>query len=114
MGRRLQLFMIVISLLVFVTIVRYIRKSKLTTQTAVIWILWSMGLVVISIFPGLIYNLVKLLGIVTPMNGLFMIMIFILYCLVFFLFLKVSILETKLMALAQDQAIHNKENEEKQ
>ncbi len=104
--------MIVISVIVFLAILHYIRKSKLTTQMAVIWILWSMGLVIISIFPDIIYNLVKLLGIATPMNGLFMIMIFIVYCLVFFLYLKVSILETKLMALAQDQAIHNKEKSE--
>ena len=113
MGRRLQFFMIAISIVVFLSILHYIRKSKLTTQMAVIWVLWSMGLVIISIFPQIVYNLVKLLGITTTMNGLFMIMIFIVYCLVFFLYLKVSILETKLNVLAQDQAIHNKKTEER-
>ena len=113
MGRRLQLFMIAISILVFLAIVHYIRKSRLTTQMAVIWILWSMGLIIISIFPQIIYSLVKLLGIATTMNGVFIIMIFIVYCLVFFLYLKISILETKLNALVQDQAIRNKENAER-
>ena len=113
MGRRLQLFMIAISILVFLAIVHYIRKSRLTTQMAVIWILWSMGLIIISIFPQISYSLVKLLGIVTTMNGVFIIMIFIVYCLVFFLYLKVSILETKLNALVQDQAIRNKEDAER-
>lgn len=113
MGLRLQLFMIAISVVVFLAIVHYIRKSRLTTQMAVIWILWSMGLIIISIFPQIIYSLVKLLGIATTMNGVFIIMIFIVYCLVFFLYLKISILETKLNALVQDQAIRNKENAER-
>ena len=113
MGLRLQFFMIAISVLVFLAIMHFIRKSRLTTQMAVIWILWALGLVIISIFPQIIYSLVKLLGITTTMNGLFIIMIFIVYCLVVCLYLKVSILETKLNALVQEQAIRSKEDTER-
>jgi hypothetical protein len=105
MTAHLQYTLIAISLIVTFMIIRFIRRNKLSTQMAVIWILWSIGLVLISIFPNMIYSLSKFLGIQSSMNTLFLLMVFILYCLVFFLYLKISILENKLYSLAQYVAI---------
>ena len=105
---QLQVFLVIISIIVFIAIIRFIKKSKLSTQMAVIWILWSICLILISVFPTIIYNLSKILGIIAPMNTLFLLMMFILYCLVFFLYLRISILEYKLKTLAQHIGIHEK------
>lgn len=101
--------LIIVSLLVLMMIIRYIRKSRLSTSMAVIWVLWSLGLVLISVFPEIVYGLTTLLGIISPMNSLFLIMVFILYLLVFFLYLKISILEDKLSSLTQHMGIREAE-----
>ena len=110
---QLQVFLVIISIIVFISIIRFIKKSKLSTQMAVIWILWSIGLILISVFPTIIYNLSKILGIIAPMNTLFLLMMFILYCLVFFLYLRISILEYKLKNLAQHIGISDRNNIQK-
>ena len=114
MPKQLQVFLIVISILVLFFIVRFIKKSKLSTQMAVIWILWSIGLILISCFPQIVYRLSDFLGIQTPMNTLFLIMMFILYCLVFFLYLRISILENKLKAIAQHIGIDEFRNSKRE
>ena len=114
MSKQLQYSLIAVSLLVLFMIVRYIRKSRLSTNMAVIWVLWSLGLVLISVFPNIIYGLTSLLGIISPMNSLFLIMVFILYLLVFFLYLKISILENKLNSLAQHIGISEEQKAKKQ
>ena len=55
----------------------------------------------------------KLLEIKTTINALYLIMIFILYCLVFYLFLKISILENKLKNLIQIIALQKKNEGDK-
>lgn len=112
MTTQLKLTLITASLLVFFFIFHFIRKSKLSNQMAVIWILWSIFLIIISIFHELIYNISYSLGIVSPINGLFLIMMFILYILVFFLYLKISVLENKVTTLAQHIAINEKKSSE--
>ncbi len=102
---KLQIILLLISIVFFFKIIRYIKKSKLTTDLAIIWILWGCGLIVISLFPSIVTFIANLLGIITTINALFLIMIFFLYCLVFYLFLKVSYLEDKLRKLAQYIAI---------
>ena len=109
MSQTLQVALVTVSILVFCLILIYIRKSKLTRQTATIWILWSFGLIIISIFPNIIYSVTNFLGIAAAINGIFLIVIFILYILVFYLYLRVSNLESKLKALAQHVGIDDSE-----
>ena len=112
MTAQLKITLITASLLVFFFIYYFIRKSKLSNQMAVIWILWSIFLIIISIFHEVIYKISYSLGIASPINGLFLIMMFILYVLVFFLYLKISVLENKVTTLAQHIAINEKTNNE--
>ena len=46
---KLQIILLLISIVFFFKIIRYIKKSKLTTDLAIIWILWGCGLIVISL-----------------------------------------------------------------
>ena len=108
---RLQIVLFVLSFLFLTVIIRYIKKSKLSTDLATLWILWGFGLILLSIFPTIISFIAKILGIIAPINALFLIMIFLLYCMVFYLFLKVSILEDNIKNLIQYIALQeNKRN----
>ena len=96
---RLQLILFLFSILFFIIILYFIKRSKISLDLASVWILWGCGLITISIFPEIVEYTSKLLEIKTTINALYLIMIFILYCLVFYLFLKISILENKLKNL---------------
>ena len=90
MAWKLQLILLTFSILFLFIIIKFIKKSKLTTDIAIIWILWGIGLIIISAFPILMQYIANILGIATTINALFLIMIYLLYCLVFYLFIKIS------------------------
>jgi len=113
MTLQLQMFLILGSLSFFFLSLRLIKRSKFSTELAVIWIIWGLGLIVISIFPQIIYQLTSLLGFIAPINMLYLFMIFFLYCLVFYLYLKVSVLEDKLKSLIHETALIKKELDKK-
>ena len=112
MSLKLQIFMIIVSLTVFLLILWNIKKSKLSTDMATVWILWGIGLIVLSIFPQIIGFIGNIIGIVTPMNTLYLVTIFLLYILVFFLYIKLSLLEERTKNLAHAIALMKKEYEE--
>lgn len=105
---RLQIILFLFSILFFMIILFFIKKSKISLDLASVWVLWGCGLILISIFPNIVEFTSNILGIKTTINALYLIMIFILYCLVFYLFLKISILEDKLRSLIQIIALKNK------
>lgn len=105
---RLQLILFLFSILFFIIILYFIKRSKISLDLASVWILWGCGLITISIFPEIVEYTSKLLEIKTTINALYLIMIFILYCLVFYLFLKISILENKLKNLIQIIALQKR------
>ena len=110
---RLQLILFLFSILFFIIILYFIKRSKISLDLASVWILWGCGLITISIFPEIVEYTSKLLEIKTTINALYLIMIFILYCLVFYLFLKISILENKLKNLIQIIALQKKNEGDK-
>lgn len=113
MTLQLQMFLILGSLSFFFLSLRLIKRSKFSTELAIIWIIWGLGLIVISIFPQIIYQLTSLLGFIAPINMLYLFMIFFLYCLVFYLYLKISVLEDKLKNLIHETALIKKELDNK-
>ncbi|WP_195548454.1 DUF2304 domain-containing protein [Holdemania sp. 1001095H_141210_F2] len=108
MAWKLQLILLTFSILFLFIIIKFIKKSKLTTDIAIIWILWGIGLIIISAFPILMQYIANILGIATTINALFLIMIYLLYCLVFYLFIKISALEDKVKNLTQYIALKEK------
>ena len=73
----------------------------MSLDSAALWVLWSLGVVFIAFFPEIITWISHILGIAAPINSVFLIMIFLLYALVFFAYIKVSLLEEKLKNLIQ-------------
>lgn len=113
MTSQLQFFLVIGSLLFFFASVKMIKHSKFSSDLAVIWVVWGLGIILISIFPDIIYQLTALFGFIAPINMLYLFMIFFLYCLVFYLYLKVSTVEDKLKSLIQEVALLKKEIDEK-
>lgn len=90
-----------------------IRKSQMQIGDSLFWILISIALVFLSIFPEIASLFTKLLGIGTTVNFIFLAMIFILLIKVFFLSIKISQMEEKIKNLVQRIAITNNIEEKK-
>lgn len=88
-----------------------IRKAQMQIEDSIFWILFSITLVIISIFPNIAYFLADLLGIGSPVNFVFLTVIFILIFKVFSMSIKMSQLEYKIKNLVQQIAIKNRELE---
>lgn len=82
-----------------------IRKSMAKIEDALFWIFFSFMLIVLSLFPQIAYWLSELLGIQTPVNMIFLAIIFALIVKIFKLSLRISQLENKQQDFVQRYAI---------
>lgn len=108
-------FRLVLALVSFGTILfflRKIRKAKVQIQDVLFWLLFSAVLLVLCIFPGILSYFSKLLGIQSPANLLFLVIIFLLLIHQFSLTLKISMLEKKLYQLGRKNALDDVDEKE--
>jgi hypothetical protein len=109
MSTQIQIILIIGTILSFFSLVFKIKKSKLNIDYASLWIIGSMLLIILAIFPNIIYVISNFVGIKSPINMVFVLAIFTLFFFVFYLLLKISILEEKLKNLIQQISIDRKE-----
>lgn len=110
----LRILLFLGSVAVFLVISYCIRKRRIQLKDGVFWIIFSFLLILISIFPVLAVWASSILGIQSPSNCVFLILIFLLGCHQFFLTIRISRLEIKYNQLVQNIAIYRKlEDEEK-
>lgn len=111
---QLRIVLFVGSVAVFLLIAQSIRRKKILMKDGIFWILFGFLLVLVSIFPSIAVWAAQILGIQSPSNCVFMIIIFLLGCHAFFLTIRVSQLEMKMTKLIQKIAIEKElETEEK-
>ena len=109
----LRILLIVMSLLAAVYAVRQIRKSQMKIENAIYWFMFILIVIVLSVFPELAMILARILGIESPVNLIYLAMIFLLLVKVFSLSVKISQMEYKIGILAQEAGIMKKKYEEK-
>lgn len=97
----LNLVFIIASIFTFIFIVLKIRKNGLNIDDSIIWILWAIVLLVISIFPILPTMISEKLGFMATSNFIFSIFIFFLYILLFIQSIQISKLKDKQKELIQ-------------
>lgn len=92
---------IITSIFTFIFIVLKIRKNGLNIDDSIIWILWAIVLLVISIFPVLPTIISEKLGFMSTSNFIFSVFIFFLYILLFVQSIQISKLKDKQKELIQ-------------
>ena len=70
---RVQIFAIVGSALLFVFVLELLRRRRLSEPYAILWLLASVVLLVLSVWDDLLDSLADLVGIATPANALFVV-----------------------------------------
>lgn len=110
----LRILLFLGSVVVFTIISLCIRKRRIQLKDGIFWVAFGFLLILVSVFPVLAIWASSILGIQSPSNCVFLILIFLLGCHQFFLTIRISRLEIKNNQLVQNIAIYRKlEDEEK-
>lgn len=104
--------LILFSVLTIVFIIKKIRQSKLQIEYSLFWIGFSIFLILISVFPQIVYWFTDLIGIQSPVNFVFLVIIFILIMKNFMMTIELSQLENKVKELVQELVVNSKMSEE--
>ncbi len=108
----LRVSLIVVSLLTLWYTARKIRKSQLQIEDSIFWLGFSAVLVILSIFPSIANWAAGILGILSPVNFIFLAIIFILILKSFSLSIRLSQLDAKIRTLTQEVAIREEVGKE--
>ena len=90
-----------------------IRKLQVKMQDAIFWVIFAGILFVLGIFPEACYWLTERLGIMSPANLIFLVIIFLLMEKVFTLSIIVSQLEEKISVLSAEVALRSEAAEKR-
>ena len=90
-------------------ILRRVRKAQVQIEDTIFWLGFSAVLLLLSLFPQAAFWLSRVLGFQSPINLVYLVIIFMLLIKQFFMTIRISQLDSKLRSLAQKVAL----NEEK-
>ena len=95
-----------------------IKKAKLKIEYALFWIVSSILLLILSIFPQIAYFFADICGIKSPVNFIFLFSIMVLFVHNFYLTLRISNLDNMINSLTEEIAVRDyykkeEENESK-
>lgn len=107
MSITLRTLLLVAALITAAWILRKISKLKVKMQDAIFWIVFAGVLCVLAIFPEICYWMTGALGMMSPANLIFLVVIFLLMEKVFTLSIIVSQLEDKIETLSAELALRN-------
>ncbi len=102
----LRILLFISSLLSFIFVIRRLRKSEVQLYDTTFWIALSALFVVLSLFPQLAIGLSELIGIQSPVNMVFLIIIFFLLGHCFIQSLRFSRLEDSFRRMVGDEALN--------
>lgn len=110
MGLKLQMFFIIASIVTFIFVIKKIQKHGLNIDDAIVWILWSIVLLIVSVFPSIPTWISKELGFMSTSNFIFCLFIFFLYIMLFNQTTQISKLKEKQKELIQKLSIKGYKN----
>ena len=112
MSTVLRVLLIVVSAIVVFFVLRKIRRAQLNIDDSIFWILFSVILLVISIFPQIAIWVSEKVGIESPANFVFLFMIFMVLVKLFQLAIDLSVLKHRLNRLAQKVSLNRHDDAE--
>ena len=90
MSTNLRIGLLFASLMVFLLILYFVIKKRFFIKYSIAWLLWSVFILLMVLFPDVFYELSHSIGIEMPVNAVFLITIFLLYALVFYVYVMIS------------------------
>ncbi len=109
MSLSLRILCVVGAVITFLVVTHNIRRRKLRLDDSLFWVVLSVALLVMAVFPGIVSALASALGFQAPSNFVFLAVIAVLTAKLFSLSAEVSTLRSRLDQLAQEEALLNKD-----
>lgn len=113
MPTKLVIFLIIVALIFVVYVWCNIVKRKLTIKYALIWLLFSIAMIIAVLIPGFLKIICNAIGIVTVSNFIFFMGFGLLLFITFALTKIISDQKSKITALCQEVSILKYEKENK-
>lgn len=101
------------SILTALYVLRRVRKSRMRTEDSVFWLVFSLILVLMGLFPNAVSALAGLIGVMSAANLVFLIVIFLLIIKLFLMDQRISTLQRQVTDTAQAEAIRQRREEGK-
>lgn len=111
MSVKLQIFLFLSTVIMFIFMIKLIKKETLQLKYSLLWIIIGVMMIILSIFPCILEYISKVLGIVTPTNTLFLIGLIFELMIVFSLTVALSKSSERVKNLSQEIALIRKEFE---
>lgn len=109
MSLTIRISLVFFTCLTFLCFLHFIRKFNLNIKYSILWILIALLLIFLGIFPELIIWISYKIGFLSTVNMVYLIIIFILICIIFYLTINLSSLEEKLKIAIFEIALIRKE-----
>lgn len=107
MSLTLQFLLVFAAAVTVFWILRNIRKFRVKMEDAIFWTFFAVVLLALALFPDISYKLSSILGVISPANLIFVIVIFLLLEKIFTLSIIVSQLEDKVSVLSSELALRS-------
>lgn len=104
-GGKSQIIMLLAVLCYFVLLIFLLRKKMLNLKYGLLWIFSGVLMLILAIFPGILNSFSRLVGIASPTNALFAVILFCVMIILMSLTAIVSGLNNKVKRLAQAIAL---------
>lgn len=102
--------LIVGAILTLLFVLQKIRKSEMKIADSTFWFIFSVALVIIAVFPPVLYFFSNMLGIQSPANFIFLVTVAILLLREFNSTLQISKLREQVSRLTQELALKDYKN----
>lgn len=112
MSVALRICLVALSIISLFYIIRKIRYSKMQIEYTLFWIVLSIIMILMAVFPQIVYWVTWRMGMVSAANVVYLFIIGILLVKVFMMTIEISNLESKVQALIQEVGISGKEQRE--
>ncbi len=111
MSIELRIILLVGAILTMIYFLHQIRKNRMQIEYAISWSLFSAGLLILGIFPGIVIWASKLIGVESPANMLYLCIIFLLILKQFSTTVKLSKMNQQITVLTQSMALEHADRE---
>ena len=101
----MRILLIVVSVCTFLYMIRKLRKAQMQTLDTLFWTLFSLTILLMSIFSDFVIKCAEYLGVQSAVNFVYLVMIFFLILRLFLLNVRICKLELKLNEYVEKMAV---------
>jgi len=95
MSAVIRLVLILSSVATLVLVLSRVRKERMRVQDALFWVLFVLASLLLAVFPRIAYWVAGILGVASPVNFIYLVFIFFAYLKLLSLSTKIARLESK-------------------